>query len=45
MQQTIHDDCTELTAFVCEYLSVWLHNPFSWGAVYCIHHPRKHEQD
>ena len=45
MQQIIHGDCTELTAFVCEYLSVWLHNPFSWGAVCCIHHPRKHEQD
>ena len=31
---------------VCEHLSVCLHNPFSWEAVCCIHHPhRKHEQD
>ena len=46
MQQTIHGDCTELTAFVCEHLSVCLHNPFSQEAVCCIHHPqRKHEQD
>ena len=39
MQQTIHGDCTELTAFVCEHLSVCLHNPFSQEAVCCIHHP------
>ena len=46
MQQTIHGDCTELTAFVCEHLFVCLHNPFSWEFVCCIHHPhRKHEQD
>ena len=46
MQQTIHGDCTDLTAFICEHLSVCLHNPFSWEAVCCIHHPhRKHEQD
>ena len=33
-------------SFVCEHLSVCLHNPFSWKAVCCIHHPhRKHEQD
>ena len=45
MQQTIHGDCTELTAFVCEHLEACLH-PFSWEAVSCIHHPhRKHEQD
>ena len=35
-----------LTGFVCEHLSVCLHNPFSCEAVYCIHHPhRKHKQD
>ena len=46
MQQTIHGGCTELTVFVCEYLSVCLSNPFSREAFYCIHHPhRKHEQD
>ena len=46
MQQTIHGDCTELTAFVCEHLSVCLRNPFPQEAVCCIHHPqRKHEQD
>ena len=47
MQQTIHGDCTELTAFVCEQLSVNLHMfTFSREAVCCIHHPhRKHEQD
>ena len=28
MQQTIHGDCTELTAFVCEHLSVCLDNLF-----------------
>ena len=46
MQQTVHGDCVELTAFVCEHLSVCLHNPFSWEAVCCIDQPhRKHEQD
>ena len=46
MQQTIYGDFTELTAFVCEQLSVCLHNPFSQEAVCCIHHlHRKHEQD
>ena len=41
-----YGDCTELTAFVFEHLSVCLHNPFSWEAVSSIHHPhRKHEQD
>ena len=29
MQQTIHGDCRELATFVCKYLSVCLHNPFS----------------
>ena len=28
MQQTIHGDCTELSTFVYERLSVCLHNPF-----------------
>ena len=28
MQQTINGDCTELTAFVCEHLSVCLDNLF-----------------
>ena len=46
MQQTIHGDCTELTTFVCEHLSVCLHNTFSQEDVWCIHHPHwKHEQD
>ena len=45
MQQTIHEDCTELTTFVCEHLSVCLHNPFSWDAVCSIHPFRKHEKD
>ena len=46
MQQTIQGDCTELTAFVCEHLSVCSHKPFFWKAACCIHHPhRKHEQD
>ena len=46
MQQTIHGNCTELTAFVCEHLSVCLHNPFSQEAACCIHHHhRKHTQD
>ena len=44
MQQAIHGDCTELTAFICEHLSVCLHNPFSREAVCCIHR-HKHEQD
>ena len=45
MQQTIQGDCTELTAFVCEHLSVCSHKPFFWKAACCIHHPhRKHEQ-
>ena len=41
MQQTIHRDCTEPTAFVCEHFSVCLHNPFPQEAVCCIHHPHK----
>ena len=41
MQQTIHGDCTELTAFVCEHLSVCLYNPFSRQAVCCIYHCRR----
>ena len=41
MQQTIHGDCTELTAFVCEHLSVCLHNPFSHEAFCSIHHPQR----
>ena len=46
MQQTIRRDCTELTASVCEHLSVCLTNPFSREIFCCIHHPhRKHEQD
>ena len=46
MQETIHEDCTELIAFVCEYLTVRLHNPLSQETVCCIHHShRKHEQD
>ena len=46
MQQTIHGNCTELTAFVCESLSECLLNPFPQEAVYCIRHPHgKHEQD
>ena len=46
MQQAMHGDCAELTAFVCEHLSICLHNLFCQEAVYCIHHPlRKHEQD
>ena len=46
MQQTIHGDCTELTAFVCEHLSSCLRNPFSREVVCCIHHLyRTHEQD
>ena len=46
MQETIHEDCTELIAFVCEYLTVRLHNPLSLETVCCIHHShRKHEQD
>ena len=45
MQQTIHGDCTELTAFVCEHLSSCLRNPFSREAVCYIHHLyRTHEQ-
>ena len=46
MQQTIHRDCTKLTAFVCEHFSVCLHNPFPKETVCCIHHPhKKHEQN
>ena len=45
MQQTIHEECTELTAFFSEHFSVRLHNAFSWEAFCCIHHAhRKHEQ-
>ena len=46
MQQRSHGDFTELTVFVCEQLSVCLHNPFSRESVCFIHHPhRKNEQD
>ena len=46
MQETIHEDCTELIAFVYEYLTLCLHNPLSQETVCCIHHShRKHEQD
>ena len=46
LNAAIQGDYTELNTFVCNHLSVCLHNPFSWEAVYRIHHPhRKHEQD
>ena len=41
MQQTIHGDYIELTAFVFEHLCVCLHNPFTREAICCIHQPQK----